>query len=422
VWLIWALVTPGQTLGETALLPIDHPAIQYDQRPLDDRVTRLTQDLASGKTTLTAGTDGYLPSLLQALDVNPDSQALVFSKTSFQAARIEPRNPRALYFSDDVTVGFVRGSSLLELAALDPRQGVVFYSFDGSANPPRFDRRDACLQCHHSPGTLGIPGLLTASSYTDASGMPAFRGAQRITDHRTRFEDRWGGWYVTGTHADMRHIGNAVGHDPAHPELLDMRDTQNVTSLAKRFDVHGYLSGLSDIVALMTLEHQTRMTNLMIRTGWEARMAAAGEGDRMQIQALQVQLDTDLEALVTYMLFADEAPLFGPVTGVSTFTKTFPERGPRDRQGRSLRDFDLDRRLFRYPLSYMVYSETFDALPEQVRERVYRRLYDVLTGTDQSEKFKRLSPADRRAVLEILRETKPGLPAYFKTDTVGALR
>ncbi|HYV61853.1 MAG TPA: hypothetical protein VE958_04220, partial [Bryobacteraceae bacterium] len=400
----------------------DHPAIQYDQRPLDDRVTRLTQDLASGKTTLTAGTDGYLPSLLQALDVNPDSQALVFSKTSFQAARIEPRNPRALYFSDDVTVGFVRGSSLLELAALDPRQGVVFYSFDGSANPPRFDRRDACLQCHHSPGTLGIPGLLTASSYTDASGMPAFRGAQRITDHRTRFEDRWGGWYVTGTHADMRHIGNAVGHDPAHPELLDMRDTQNVTSLAKRFDVHGYLSGLSDIVALMTLEHQTRMTNLMIRTGWEARMAAAGEGDRMQIQALQVQLDTDLEALVTYMLFADEAPLFGPVTGVSTFTKTFPERGPRDRQGRSLRDFDLDRRLFRYPLSYMVYSETFDALPEQVRERVYRRLYDVLTGTDQSEKFKRLSPADRRAVLEILRETKPGLPAYFKTDTVGALR
>jgi hypothetical protein len=422
VWLIWALVTPAQTPGETALLPIDHPAIQYDQRPLDDRVTRLTQDLASGKTTLTAGTDGYLPSLLQALDVNPDSQALVFSKTSFQAARIEPRNPRALYFSDDVTVGFVRGSSLLELAALDPRQGVVFYSFDGSANPPRFDRRDACLQCHHSPGTLGIPGLLTASSYTDASGMPAFRGAQRITDHRTRFEDRWGGWYVTGTHADMRHIGNAVGHDPAHPELLDMRDTQNVTSLAKRFDVHGYLSGLSDIVALMTLEHQTRMTNLMIRTGWEARMAAAGEGDRMQIQALQVQLDTDLEALVTYMLFADEAPLFGPVTGVSTFTKTFPERGPRDRQDRSLRDFDLDRRLFRYPLSYMVYSETFDALPEQVRERVYRRLYDVLTGTDQSEKFKRLSPADRRAVLEILRETKPGLPAYFKTDTVGALR
>jgi hypothetical protein len=331
---------------------------------------------------------------------------LVFSKTSFQAARIEPSNPRALYFGDDVMVGFVRGSELLELAALDPRQGMVFYSFDGHSDPPRFDRRDACLQCHHSPGTLGIPGLLIASSYTDASGMPAFRGAQRITDHRTPFEDRWGGWYVTGTHADMRHIGNAVGHDSAHPALLDLRGTQNLTSLAKKFDAHGYLSGLSDIVALMTLEHQTRMTNLMIRTAWEGRIADP---------AAKAQFETDLESLVTYMLFADEAPLHGPVEGVSTFAQTFPMRGPRDRQGRSLRDFDLQRRMFRYPLSYMIYSEAFDAMPEAVRERIYQRLYEVLTGRDQNDKFKRISAEDRQAVLEILRETKPGLPAYFKT-------
>jgi hypothetical protein len=232
-----------------------------------------------------------------------------------------------------------------------------------------------------------------------------------MTDHRTPFEDRWGGWYVTGTHADMRHIGNAVGHDSAHPELLDLHDTQNLTSLAKKFDAHGYLSGVSDIVALMTLEHQTRMTNLMIRTGWEARMAEVPGVD----QAVKTQFETDLESLVTYMLFADEATLRGPVVGVSTFTKTFAVRGPRDHQGRSLRDFDLQRRMFRYPLSYMIYSEAFDAMPAQVKERVYRRLYDLLTGRDQSDKFKRLSADDRRAVLEILRETKPGLPEYFKT-------
>src|SRR5512135_2667097 len=94
----WAI---GQTLGETALIPIDHPAIQYDTRPVDDRVTRLARDLASGKVNLTPTADGYLPSLLKVLGVNPDSQSLVFSKTSFQAARIEPRNPRAIYFSDD---------------------------------------------------------------------------------------------------------------------------------------------------------------------------------------------------------------------------------------------------------------------------------------------------------------------------------
>ena len=403
----------GQTLGETALIPIDHPSIQYDTRPMDDRVTRLARDLASGKIHLTPSADGPLPGLLHALGVNPDSQTLVFSKTSFQAARIDPRNPRALYFSDDVMVGFVRGSNLLEVAALDPKQGVGFYSFDSASNPPSFDRRDACLQCHTSPGTLGIPGLLIASSYTDASGMPAFRGAQRITDHRTPFEERWGGWYVTGTHADMRHIGNAVGHDSAHPALLDMHDTQNLTSLAKKFDATGYLSGVSDIVALMTLEHQTRMTNLMIRTGWEARIADP---------AAKAQFDTDLESLVTYMLFADEATLRGPVVGVSTFTQTFAARGPRDHLGRSLRDFDLQTRMFRYPLSYMIYSEAFDGMPDQVRERVYRRLYDVLSGRDQSEKFKKLSADDRRAVLEILRETKPGLPEYFKADTIGTAR
>jgi uncharacterized protein with ATP-grasp and redox domains len=113
------------------------------------------------------------------------------------------------------------------------------------------------------------------------------------------------------------------------------------------------------------------------------------------------------------MLFADEASLHGRVQGVSTFTQTFPQRGPRDRQGRSLRDFDLQRRLFKYPLSYMIYSEAFDALPPAVRERVYRRLYQVLTGEDQTPKFKRLSAEDRRAVLEILRDTKSNLPDYW---------
>jgi hypothetical protein len=413
VGLVSTLTSVAQAPGETASLAIDHPAIQYDTRPIDDRVTRLARDLASGKANIKPGPDGYLLGLLQALDVNPDSQALVFSKTSFQAARIDPKNPRALYFNDDVQVGFVRGSNLLEVAALDPKQGVIFYSVDIASNPPQFDRRDACLQCHISPGTLGISGLLIASSYTDASGMPAFRGGQRITDHRTPLEDRWGGWYVTGTHEGMRHLGNAVGHDSSHPQLLDMRDSQDLTSLSKKFDASGYLSAVSDIVALMTLEHQTRMVNLMIRTGWEARIADP---------AAKVQLDKDIESLVTYMLFADEASLHGQVTGVSSFTKTFPERGPRDHQGRSLRDFDLKRRLFRYPLSYMIYSEAFDGMPEYVRDRVYRRLYDVLTSRDTSDKFKRLSQEDRRAVLEILRDTKPGLPAYFAADTGGAER
>jgi hypothetical protein len=251
---------------------------------------------------------------------------------------------------------------------------------------------------------------MIASVFPDADGMPAFRGAANLTDHRSRFEDRWGGWYVTGTHGEMRHLGNAVGHEPDHPELLDTRGTLNLTSLAKKFDPSGYLSSASDIVALMTLEHQTRMSDLLIRVGWEARvLEQAGNAEA----PLRARFNADIENLVAYMLFADEAPLQDAVQGVSTFTKTFPMRGPSDKQGRSLRDFDLQRRLFKYPMSYMVYSEAFDALPGDVRDRIYQRVYDILTRKDQSPKFNRLSNEDRRAILEILRDTKPGLPSYW---------
>ena len=407
-----ALALSSQTIDE-ALAPVDHPAIRYYQGALNDRVTRLLRSIEQGKTKLEPGSDGtgYLPSLLKALEVSTDSQVMVFSKTSFQASRISPKNPRAIYFSDDVTVGYVRGSNLLEVAAVDPRQGVIFYSFDQEADPPRFDRRDVCLQCHESKGTLGVPGLLIASVYPDGDGMPAFMGAQMLTDHRSRFEERWGGWYVTGTHGQMRHLGNAVGHERDHPEILDTHGTLNVTSLTNKFNPAGYLSQLSDIVALMTLEHQTRITDLMIRVGWEARVA---EHDGKTDDAARARFESDVDSLITYMMFADEAPLDDQIEGVSTFAQTFPAHGPRDRRGRSLRDFQLRIRLFRYPLSYMIYSEVFDGMPEIVRARVYQRLYDVLTGKDRSPKFQRLSEEDRRAILEIVRDTKPGLPAYWK--------
>ncbi len=304
---------------------------------------------------------------------------------------------------------------MLELAALDPRQGVNFYTLDVKRTAkPRFDRRSDCLQCHQGTFTLGIPGVMVTSVYPSGDGTPAFRGAAQVTDHRTPFGERWGGWYVTGTMGSERHMGNAVAHDSAQPRNLDMAGSQNLTSLGRRFDATNYMAKTSDIVALMTLEHQTRMTNLMIRTAWDARVAMfKGKID----DEGSARIDGDVDAMVSYMLFVDEARMNERIQGVSSFTATFPERGPRDRQGRSLRDFDLRTRLFRYPLSYMIYSETFDAMPDVVRERVYRRLYDVLSGTDTSKSFDRISNEDRRAIVEILRDTKPGLPAYWKAET-----
>ncbi|HXB73427.1 MAG TPA: hypothetical protein VNY05_34630 [Candidatus Acidoferrales bacterium] len=393
-------------------LPSDHAAILYQSAALDDAATRLGKQLASGKTRLAfrEGGFGYLPGLLEYFGINPDTQALVFSQTSFQASKISPRNPRAIYFNDEVAVGWVRGGEGIEVAALDPTQGIVFYSLTGGT----LARRQECLHCHIGSATLGVPGMFVGSVYPNAFGRPDRTGAI-ITDHRTPFSDRWGGWYVNAARGQQRDRANATAPDPAEPHALMTEGKQNLASLTREFNTAGYLSPVSDIVALMTFEHQTQMVNFFTRLGWEARIA---EHDRKHDPQPDRQLEADIESAiqgtVAYMLFVDEAPLQEPVEGISTFTRTFPQRGPRDRQGRSLRDFDLQTRLFRYPLSYMVYSRAFDALPEGVRARIYRRLYDVLSGKERSAKFARISGSDRRAILEILGETKPRLPAYWK--------
>ena len=144
----------------------------------------------------------------------------------------------------------------------------------------------------------------------------------------------------------------------------------------------------------MTLEHQVGVANrLNALTFQYGRAKRDGVSD-----ADWTGLDADIDDLVGYMLFVDEAPLSGPVKGVSAFTLTFPQRGPRDRQGRSLRDFDLQKRIFRYPLSYIVYSDLFDGLPARISERVYRRLYDVLTVRQTAGKYGGLSAAERHAL------------------------
>lgn len=404
---------------QDSFIHTDDKAIQYYETPLDDPITRLGKQIETGKVKLAYDANGlgYLVSLLKTLGVSVDSQVLVFSKTSFQSTKIDPRNPRAIFFNDTVTVGSVQTSDVLELADLDPKQGAIFYTMDNRKGvKPEFLRRDVCLQCHQGLNTLGVPGILVSSVYPAADGMPAFRGSQRGTDHRSRLEDRWGGWYVTGDHGEQRHLGNAVSHDPSSPTLLDTFGTRNLTSLSRKVNLNRptYLTDTSDIVALMVLEHQTRMSSLMTRVGWEARIL---ERDPATAPAdMRASLDADIESLVTYMVYADEAEL-EPVKGNTTFTKTFQERGPKDKQGRSLRDFDLQTRMFRYPVSYMVYTEAFDSIPASARDRIYKQLFDVLSGKNATGKYARLAAADRLAALEILRETKSGLPDYFKTGT-----
>jgi len=371
---------------------------------LNDPVARLARQIDNGEVKLEYSADGwgYLTSLLKHLDIHVDSQVLVFSKTSFQLTKISPKTPRAIFFNDSAAVGSVQDGPYFELTAIDPSQGLIYYTLDTQkGEKPRFERRfTECLNCH-GPAN----GLVVSSVYPSADGTPFVTGTFfEGIDQRTPLENRWGGWYVTGTHGSLRHLGNAYAPNPDRPFDLQQEGTQNLTSLASKIDTTKYLTGTSDIVALMTLEHQARMTNLIIGVGQQFRLAS----NVGAVESSRNSLDKAVGQLVDFMLFVDEAPIEDPIKGVSTFTATFPQRGPRDQMGRSLRDFDLQKRLFKYPLSYMIYSEAFDALPAAARERIYQRLQDVLSGKDQSPKFAHLSAGDRRAILEILRNTKPG--------------
>jgi hypothetical protein len=222
-------------------------------------------------------------------------------------------------------------------------------------------------------------------------------------DHRTPFDLRWGGWFVTGRHELPRHLGNAIVTGGGAIEDAVTPASIHVTSLEGRFDPAGYASPRSDIVALLVMEHQARMLNLLTRAGWEARVGAdAGRS-----------LDTIVNELVDYLLFVDERPLPGPVERSSPFVRVFEARGVRDSHGRSLRELDLRTRLMRYPCSYLIYSEPFDALPAAARRAVYARLWAVLSGAVRDARYDRLTDSDRTAVLEILRDTKADLPEYF---------
>lgn len=420
--IIGALAIAG--LSGSYIVPLDHDAIQYETLPVDDAVARLEKRVAAGEVKLEfASGTGYLASVLKALNVSLESQVLVFSKTSFQAPRIAPRLPRALYFNDRVSVGWVRGGDVLEFAAVDPRQGVIFYTLDqDAAEKPRFQRRDTCLQCHATGATLGVPGLVVRSVFPESSGMPLFQAGTFVTDHRSPLKERWGGWYVSGTHGAQVHMGNAVVPDKDRPDVLESKNSQNVTNLRWHFDVGAYLTPHSDIVALMALEHQTRMTNLITRVGFEARMALhdnaamnkALERPENEIsESTTRRVNSAVEELVEYLLFTEETKLIEPVKGVSGFAETFGRGAPRDRHGRSLRDLDLNIRLLKYPCSYLIYSEAFDALPLIVRDRIYQRLGEILSGKDQNPKFANLSQQDRKAILEILLATKKGLPEQW---------
>jgi hypothetical protein len=373
------------------LLPLAVTAIaasRADEAP-SNVVEALEARLEKGEIKLSYAPDGhgYLKSVLEALKISPDSQVLPFTKSSLQFDRISPGTPRAVYFNDDVAVGAVHPGGLIEIIVNDRRGGIAFYTLDNNApGTPHLQTETArCVVCHGMINTV-TPGWIVANITAIADGTPQIINPSYpfdLTDQTRPFESRWGGWYVTGRTQNMRHSGNVTAPDPNKP--FDLPEGRTLASLSGRFDPAHALKPGSDIVALMTLEHQTGFIN-----------RAFALNSRYS--------DAALDDLVTYMTFANEVPLPGPVSGDSGFTADFAKRGPGDGKSRSLRAFDLKTRLFRYPLSYMIYSTAFDSLKPDVRDKLYRRLYDTLKAKG----------ADGADAIAILAATKQGLPDYWR--------
>jgi hypothetical protein len=402
---------------------LERPPIHYNTATPADAVTALSNRVRAGQAILRHDNDhGYLASLLTQLDIPISSQVFVFSRTSLQRARISPKTPRAIYFNDEVAVGFCLHGDVLEIAAADPDLGTAFYTV--SQNPAQQGaitrQTESCLLCHGSSANQGFPGHLLRSVFPDRTGEPVFpRGTKRV-DHTTPFADRWGGWYVTGTSGRQTHLGNKLFGKSSDS---DPNDGTNVTDLKPLFTVANYLTPHSDLVALMVLDHQAEGHNRLARANLLTRLALAEQAELNKLlgrpadersESITRRIHGACEPLVQYLLFCGECPLEGAIAGTSEFAKDFAARGPFDSKRRTLREFDLRSRLFRYPLSYLIYTRAFDGLPLEAREHVYLRLWEVLTGKDGSKQFAHLSPQDRQAALEIVRETKTGLPEYWK--------
>lgn len=406
------LPSPGLTavpVGETILGPAEESVLRYeDSADLNDPVARLQRRLQKGQARLSyTNGHGYLPSLLQQLGISVTSQTLVFSKTSSQAAHTSPRTPRALYFNDQSYVGWVPGGETIDVVGVDSRKGPIFYTLEQRPEAsPHFVRRNECLsQCHLGPKTQNVPGLFVRSILTTAEGRPRDEVRDFVSGHGSPLERRWAGWFVTGTHSGDQHLGNAWLPAGRPVSAVDLRPGSNVTDLRPFTETPLYLSPHSDTVALMVLDHSVRLQNLLTQATYETRLAQELPGGSPGDAPTRIARAGD--ALLTYLLFRDEAPLHGAVTGTSDFARDFALRGPRDHQGRSLREFDLQRRLFRYPCSYLIYSPAFDALPGAMKSYLYPKLRRILRGQESSGLFGSLTAADRTAVEEILRATKP---------------
>lgn len=394
-------------LAPAADFDFEGPPHNYWKTPLTDRFTKIKDDLESGKLKLDTTTEkAFLTSLLSALEIPATSQMLVFSTTSLQLRFISPRNPRALFFNENVYVGYIPGARI-EVVSLDPALGGVFYIFDiprGDA-PPRVERSARCMNCHAREDTQFVPALTAKSVVPGAVGgsLVAYRSGQ--TGHGIPLKDRFGGWYLTGAENIAEHWGNTAGR------FVDGKLQKIPVEPGRYFSYDHYPVTGSDVLPQLLHEHQIGFANRVIEATYHAR-AYLSEDDGQLSPEHRQELDDKARALVRYLLFADEAALpAGGIAGDAAFKADFAHNRRPGPAGASLKDFELKTRLMKYRCSYMIYSDVFAGLPPEMRQRVDQRLAQALSETKPDPEYAYLPLEEKRAICGILKATLPNPPA-----------
>ena len=414
-----------------AIDDFEFPPISYSDTKPNDRITKLQSDTESGKVKFTEKSEkDFVAALLKELDIPASSQALVFSKTSLQSDMISPGQPRAIYFNEEVYFGWTRNRDL-ELMAAEPKLGVTFYliSRDKKTSKLSYEQHtDECFSCHASGRTGGRPGMVVRSVLADAKGFPIFSAGSYTTDQSSPIAERWGGWYVSGQHGELRHMGNAIAIevDKGKGAEIDREAGANkdMGELEEFSDPTDYLVPSSDIISLMVLEHQVGMHNRLIEGNYVVRKAVyrdreisreLGENRKGFSDTTKRIIDHQADRILNYLLFANEVRLEGGgIDSDSSFVEDFQHNAKVSKDGRSLKDFQLLNRIFKYRCSYMIYSSSFESLPKPLKAKVYQRLGEVLKGDDTSNEYSYLKTSERKRILTILVETLPDAPADWK--------
>jgi len=404
-----ALLAGAQTKPDYDLAPV-----HYTTSKDVNTITRLQAAMDERKFTLPlSSSKDILRAILDELKVPVSSQMLVFSKTSLQRELISAANPRAVYFNHDFYVGYVPGG-MIEVIACDDPNGIMFYSFElnKQEDKHRFVRNHECMNCHANKNTMDVPGLLVRSVFAEKDGRMQLSLGSSLTTPASPIADRWGGWYVTGTHGQTQHMGNkwvSTAEDGQH--RFNKSEGQNVTDLSVYFDTGKHLAEGSDILALMIMEHQIQVHNMLAsaKMGYFRRvyLGKAINGDEYDAHSptARKMVQGYVDSILKTLLFADEVELpEDGINGSKVYQQDFVGQGVHY-DGHSLRDLRLEKRLFKYRCSYMIYSKAFEQLPAAIKVPVLEKLHLIMTSEQAVAGFPALSSREKDRIHSILSHT-----------------